>query len=155
MTSVKKQNRTLWIIFLISLLIALLPWVLLAQGIEKKKFHINKNGEDQIGYAQAVKVGRTLYISGSVGGGNIAKAVTDVYDELRKTLEAYGASFANVVKENVFTTDLEAFKSQGGIRKKYYNEDFPAATWVQVDRLYSPELTVEVELIAEIPDNYR
>ena len=152
MTSLKKQNRTLWIIFLISLLIALLPWVLLAQGTEKKKFHINKNGEDQIGYAQAVKVGHTIYISGSVGGGDIAKAVKDVYDELKKTLDSYGASFANVVKENVFTTDLDAFKTQGDVRRKYYNGDFPAATWVQVDRLYSPELTVEVELIAELPD---
>jgi 2-iminobutanoate/2-iminopropanoate deaminase len=152
MVSTNNSNRKLWIIFLIALLIALLPWVLLAQDVKKKKFNINKAGEDAIGYAQAVKVGHTLYISGSVAGGEIAKAIKNVYDELEITLKSYGASFQNVVKENVFTTDLDAFKSQEALRRKYYNADFPAATWVQVDRLYNPELTVEVELIAELPD---
>jgi 2-iminobutanoate/2-iminopropanoate deaminase len=82
----------------------------------------------------------------------MANAVKDVYEELKRTLARYGASFENVVKENVFTTDLDAFKSNSNIRRPYYNEDFPAATWVQVDRLYSPDLTLEVELIAELPD---
>jgi 2-iminobutanoate/2-iminopropanoate deaminase len=152
MTSTQKENRKLWIIFLIALLIALLPWILLAQDIKKQKFNISKQGEDEIGYAQAVRVGNTLYISGSVGGGQMAKAVMDVYDELENTLKAYGADFRNVVKENVFTTDLDGFKSQIPLRKEFYQGDFPAASWVQVDRLYLPEFTLEIELIAELPD---
>jgi enamine deaminase RidA (YjgF/YER057c/UK114 family) len=152
-SSTHKQNRKLWIIFLICLLIALLPWVVLAQdaGLNKQKFNLNPEMEDGIGYAQAVKVGNTIYISGSVGGGEMNKAVKDVYDELAKTLAAYGATFKNVVKENIFTTNIEALKTQEALRKTYYNGDFPAASWVQVEQLYLPELILEVELIAELP----
>jgi 2-iminobutanoate/2-iminopropanoate deaminase len=77
----------------------------------------------------------------ALGGGS-------VYDRLQKTLEANGLSFADVVKENVYTTDLDAFIQNKDLRKKYYGQAFPAATWVQVQRLYVPSLVVEVELTA-------
>jgi 2-iminobutanoate/2-iminopropanoate deaminase len=151
--SSQKANRKYWIWFLIGVLIALLPWIVLAQDktIRKQKFNINKEMEDGIGYAQAVKVGKTLYVSGSVGEGAMDQSVKTVYEELAKTLLAYGLTFKNVVKENVFTTDLEAFKMQQELRKTYYKNDFPAATWVQVQQLYSKQLNLEVELIAELP----
>jgi 2-iminobutanoate/2-iminopropanoate deaminase len=153
MTSTQKQNRKLWIIFLICLIIALLPWIVLAQdnSISKQKFHLNKEGEDAIGYAQAVKVGNTIYISGAVGEGSMENAVRDVYEELSKTLSFYGATFNHVVKENIFTTNIEALKKQETQRKGYYQGDYPAATWVQVQQLYLPQFVLEVELIAELP----
>jgi 2-iminobutanoate/2-iminopropanoate deaminase len=152
MISTEKNDRKYLIWFLIALLIALLPWFVLAQDtkIKKQKFNINKAIEDTIGYAQAVKVGNTLYISGSVGAGEMKNAVKNVYNVLSKTLAAYGANFQHVVKENVFTTDIEAFKKQEALRKTFYKSDFPAATWVQVDRLYLPEFILEVELIAAL-----
>lgn len=79
------------------------------------------------------------------------QAVRSVYDRLKQTLEANNLSFANVVKENVYATDLDAFIQSRGIRKDYYGQTFPAATWVQVQRLYLPSFVVEVELIAEFP----
>ncbi|WP_262711205.1 RidA family protein [Chryseobacterium indologenes] len=66
-------------------------------------------------------------------------------------LANYGATFDNVVKENLYTTDIEAMKKYNDVRKKYYNNDFPAATWVQVQRLYMPESKLEVELVAHLP----
>ena len=147
------KNYKLLIWFLIALAIALTPWMVLAQvkSLQKQKFNIDKNSEDAIGYAQAVKVGKTLYISGSVGAGDMDKAVKAVYDELEKTLKAYGLGFQHVVKENIFTTNIDALIKQQELRKTYYKGDFPAASWVEVRRLYTPELVVEVELIAEIP----
>jgi 2-iminobutanoate/2-iminopropanoate deaminase len=153
MTQAQRQNRNLFILFLIALLIALLPWVVLAQDkeIKKEKFNRDKKMEDAIGYAQAVRVGNTIYVSGAVGWGSMPDAFKNVYSELEQSLKAYGASFKNVVKENVFTTDLDAFKKLQGHRIEIYAGDFPAATWVQVERLYSPELILEIELIAELP----
>lgn len=118
---------------------------------EKQKFHLNEKSENEIGYSQAVRVGDVLYISGSVGAGPMPKAIHDAYEELRKTLNAYGLTFKNVVKENVYTTQLDEFIKHKDVRRAYYEEDFPAATWVQVARLYVPELVVEVELTAVIP----
>jgi 2-iminobutanoate/2-iminopropanoate deaminase len=153
MTQAQRQNRKLLILFLIALIFALLPWVVLAQDneIKKEKFNLDKKMEDAIGYAQAVRVGNTIYVSGAVGWGSMPDAFKNVYKELEQSLKAYGASFKNVVKENVFTTDLDAFKKLLGQRIEIYAGDFPAATWVQVERLYSPELTLEIELIAELP----
>ena len=117
-------------------------------ALKKEKFNINKAGEDQIGYSQAVKVGNTIYISGSVGWGKMDDAIKLAYDEIDKTLKNYNASFANVVKENLYTTALDSVIKYKDIRLKYYGNDYPAATWVEVKRLYNPGIIVEIEVVA-------
>jgi enamine deaminase RidA (YjgF/YER057c/UK114 family) len=119
---------------------------------EKDCFHLNAAVEADIGYCQAIRIGNTLHISGSVGKGDMPAAMRMAYDELNKTLAANGTDFRHVVKENVYTTDLDAFIRNKAIRKDYYATEFPAATWVQVQRLYLPAFVVEVELTAEIPN---
>ncbi len=81
-----------------------------ASDIPKKPFHLNEKIEKEIGYAQAVRIGDTLDISGSVGAGEMPAAIRESYDELKRTLAAHGLDFRNVVKENFFTTYLDAFK---------------------------------------------
>ncbi|MDB5120623.1 MAG: RidA family protein [Sphingobacteriales bacterium] len=120
--------------------------------LKKEKFNINKSSEDEIGYTQAVKVGNTIYVSGAVGWGTTQEAFKLVYDELDKSLKAYGANFTNVVKENLYSTLLDSVIKYKEIRRKYYNNDFPAATWVEVKRLYDPSLILEVEIIAVLPE---
>jgi enamine deaminase RidA (YjgF/YER057c/UK114 family) len=112
-------------------------------------FHRSEDVEVQIGYCQAVRSGNRLYISGIAGQGDMPTATQSVYERLKQTLEANGLTFRNVVKENVYTTDLDAFESSKDIRKGFYGASLPAATWVQVQRLYSPSLVLEVELVAE------
>lgn len=121
--------------------------------IKKEKFNIEKAGEDEIGYTQAVKVGNTIYISGAVGWGKTEDALKLVYDELEKSLKNYHATFQNVVKENLYALALDSVIKYKDVRKLYYKNDFPAATWVQVSRLYNEELVVEVELVAVLPED--
>jgi 2-iminobutanoate/2-iminopropanoate deaminase len=122
-----------------------------ASDIPKRPFHLNEKVEKEIGYAQAVRIGDTLYISGSVGAGEMPAAMRESYDELKQTLAAHGLDFKNVVKENLYTTDLDAVKANAAVRKQYYGTECPAATWVQVQRLYSPKFVIEVELVAVFP----
>ena len=112
-------------------------------------YHLNESVETTIGFCQAVRSGNTLHISGTVGAGEMGEATRKAYDNLRKTLEANGLTFADVVKETVYTTDIEAFKLAGGIRKSYYGDKVPAATWVEVRRLFLPQFVVEIELTAQ------
>ena len=114
-------------------------------------YHANEAVETSIGFCEAVRSGDKLYISGTVGAGEMPAAMKQAYDALRKTLEAHGLTFANVVKENVYTTDIEAFKKAGDIRKGYYGANLPAATWVEVRRLFLPQFVVEIEVVAEYP----
>jgi 2-iminobutanoate/2-iminopropanoate deaminase len=136
------------ILSLALLALLLLPGYASARPQKNTCFHRNAAAEIDIGYCEAVRVGDTLYISGTAGKGEMDSAVRSVYGRLRETLEANGLTFANVVKENVYATDLDGFIKNKEIRKEFYGKSLPAATWVQVQRLYVPELVLEVELIA-------
>jgi len=113
--------------------------------------HDDESIERSIGFCEAVRVGDVLYISGVVGAAPMDTAVPRVYERLRRILSANGLTFADVVKETVYATDLDAFKKAGDARKSYYGSWLPAATWVQVQRLYLPSFVVEVELVAHYP----
>ena len=112
-------------------------------------FHRDVAIEKDIGFCQAVRSGNTLYVSGVTGAGNMDSAIRSAYDQLKQILEANGLSPSNVIKETVFATDLDGFIQNRGIRKEFYGQTLPAASWVQVQRLYLPSFVVEVELTAE------
>lgn len=123
--------------------------------ITKKKFYDGKfNQQDtSIGYTEAVLADNVLYISGWLDKGTIPEQLNGIYTNLGKILKAYGATYQNVVKETLFTTDMEAVKSNNEVRKIFYKGDYPAATWVQITRLYvdRADAQIEVELIAHLP----
>ena len=119
---------------------------------EKKTcYNMDAAFENQMGYCQAVRTGNTLYISGTAASGDMPVAIGKVYGDLKKTLAAHGLTFADVVKENVYATDLDAFIKHHQVRKAHYTGGYPVATWVQVPRLFTPALVVEVELVAVFP----
>lgn len=123
-----------------------------ARSSPRTCFHEDEAFETEVGFCQAVRTGQTLYISGHAAKGEMASAIQKVYGHLQNTLQANGLTFANVVKENVYTTDLGAFIENKAVRKQYYQDTpLPAATWVQVQRLYTPAIVLEVELLAEYP----
>jgi enamine deaminase RidA (YjgF/YER057c/UK114 family) len=122
--------------------------------IQKQKWHWGSAGgqDTSAGYAQALRVGNVLYISGTVTLEVNEQGVKSVYSNLENTLKQYGLSFQHVVKENLYTTDIEAMKKYNYVRKQFYKGDFPAATWVQIARLYMAEARLEIELIAHFPE---
>ncbi|MBL7852067.1 MAG: RidA family protein [Cyclobacteriaceae bacterium] len=123
------------------------------QSIQKDKWHWDDplKQDTTAGYVQVVKVDNVLYISGAVSLEITPQGITRVYRALERSLKSHGATFQNVVKENLYTTDIEAMKKHNAARKAFYQGDFPAATWVQITRLYMPEAKLEVELVAHLP----
>lgn len=121
------------------------------QTIQKQKWHWQNDQDTSAGYAQAVKVDNVLYISGTVAREITPEGITRVYKALERSLQQFGATFQNVVKENLYTTDIEAMKRYNDARKAFYKNDFPAATWVQISRLFMADAKLEVELIAHLP----
>ena len=121
------------------------------QNIQKNKWHWRNDQDTSAGYAQVVKVDNVLYISGTVARDITPEGITNVYKALERSLQQFGATFQNVVKENLYTTDIEAMKKYNDARKVFYKGDFPAATWVQISRLFMADAKLEVELIAHLP----
>lgn len=83
-------------------------------------------------YSQAVKVGDTVYLSGQIGLDPASMQMVDgidaqivrVFDNLRAVAEAAGGSLADVVKLNVFLTDLGHFAKVNETMARYFSEPF-------------------------------
>jgi 2-iminobutanoate/2-iminopropanoate deaminase len=121
--------------------------------IEKEKYHYSNVAQDTFwGYANVVKTGNVLYLSGVTSAGSFAEQVQKIYSRIESNLKRYGATFQNVVKENVFTTSMDSMQFYNYIRKPFYKEDYPAATWVQISRMFVADRMLEVEVVAQLPE---
>ena len=94
-------------------------------------------------YSQAVKVGDTVYLSGQIGLDpasmqmveGIENQVHRVFQNLQAVATAAGGSLADVVKLNVFLTDLGHFAKVNEIMARYFTEPYPARAAVGVASL--------------------
>lgn len=114
------------------------------------RHEMNPPWEGVIGYSQVAEVNGTVYLSGvACSGESYAKAIPDCYRQLKVQLDKLHLTPANIVKETVFTKSIEGLKEQIPARKDFYgNANYPAATWIEISRLYLPEHLVEVDVIA-------
>jgi 2-iminobutanoate/2-iminopropanoate deaminase len=112
-------------------------------------YHSHAPSEQEWGYAQAVVVGNTIYVSGTVSGGaTFNDEVANVYRRLERTLRVNGFAMQDVVKETVYTKDVEALANANAARKQAYGGHNPAATWVQISRLLEAGANLEIEVTA-------
>jgi enamine deaminase RidA (YjgF/YER057c/UK114 family) len=120
-------------------------------------FHLRPEIEKAYGYAHAVRIGDDIKVSGAVSMddegnptavGDLAQQMKNVYADLRKVLEHYGCTFADVVVENVFTTDMAGFLDAAAYRGTVYTKQFPTGSWLEVKGLALPEFLIEIELEA-------
>jgi len=110
-------------------------------------------------YSQAVKVDNTVYISGQIPldpvsmeiiEGGIEAQITRVFDNLSAVVEASGGTLKDVVKLNVFLTDLSNFPTVNEIMAKYFSEPYPARAAIGVSALpKASEVEMDAILILE------
>jgi enamine deaminase RidA (YjgF/YER057c/UK114 family) len=130
--------------------------------------------EDQYGYAQAVRVGDTIYVSGQLShddrGNMVAPApldpsgrITDhsnmesqmrqAYVNAQRILLRFSASLDNVVEEVLYVTNMEAaFVAAGKVRKEAYASQRPAvaSTILVTPRLALPTQLIEIKFVAKV-----
>lgn len=129
------------------LLLGLLSAPALAADAVPLERHSLGSWEADIGYAGVVRDGDTLHVSGiACEGVDMQAAVRACYRELTGILRRFGADSSQVVKETLYTTDMDALIAAIPERKTFFADArYPAATWVQVARLYGREHLLEVE----------
>ena len=145
------------ICWLVSLLLATTTTAT-AQQIERT----NPEGMTQpTAYSHLVKVGNLMFIAGQValdgdgdvvGEGDMRAQLRQALENMKAVLASEGADFSHVVKTNIFTTDIEAFRSAADVRQEYFDGHPPASTLVQIERLARPVFLVEIEAIAVAPE---
>jgi reactive intermediate/imine deaminase len=109
-------------------------------------------------YSQAVRVGDTVYLSGQIPldpvtmqvvSGDIDTEIRRVFDNLAAVAKAAGGSLANVVKLNVFLTNMGDFPRVNEIMASYFQEPYPARAAVGVAAL-PRGVRVEMECILSL-----
>lgn len=113
-------------------------------------------------YSQAVKSGNTVYLSGQiplipetmevVEGGFEAQA-EQVFKNLSAVCEAAGGTINDMVKVNIFMTDLSNFATTNEVMARYFDEPYPARAAIQVSAL-PKGVDIEIDGIVELPNEY-
>lgn len=120
-----------------------------AEKVNTSRHHYD-DFEKQIGYTQVIRKGNHLYVSGIAAfGPGMKSQIESVYKQIKNILSDQGATMDDVVKELIFTTDMDELVKQAPVRKAQYSQGrYPTSSWVEVNRLYLPDFLIEVEIEA-------
>lgn len=95
-------------------------------------------------YSQAVRVGNDVYLSGQIPlvpetmaivDGDIEAQIVQVFDNLQAVAQAAGGELADIVKLNVFLTDLSHFPLVNDVMARYFHQPYPARAAIGVAAL--------------------
>lgn len=121
-----------------------------------KEIIYSKNAPAAIGpYAQGVKVGNLLFISGQLPinpktgellTGDIQAQTKQVIENLKAIIEEAGATLGDVVKTTVFLKDMNEFSLVNEVYGEYFKENPPARVCVEIARL-PKDAQVEIEAV--------
>ena len=104
-------------------------------------------------------LGRTIYVSGQVsmdaegnvvGEGDIKLQTETVLEHVKTVVEEAGGSMEDIVKVTVFITDMGLYDDIHEVRRRYFEEPFPASSMVEVSALIDPRLLIEIEAVAVV-----
>jgi enamine deaminase RidA (YjgF/YER057c/UK114 family) len=115
--------------------------------------------EPLVGFSRAVRVGDTVYVSGTVawgddgklaGAGDVYTQAKQVIGNIEKALTQAGASLRDVVRTRIYVTDISRLEEAARAHGEAFGDIRPASSMVEVSALAEPEMLVEIEAVAVI-----
>jgi enamine deaminase RidA (YjgF/YER057c/UK114 family) len=125
--------------------------------IKRTKIFSGTPWEPKVGYARAVQVGETVYVSGTtatdasgkiVGVGDAYAQAVQTIRNIESALTRLGLSLENVVRTRIYVRDITRWEEIGRAHAELFGQVHPATSMIEVSRFVDPEMLVEIEAVA-------
>ena len=121
---------------------------------DRIRFSSGTKWEPIVGYSRAIRVGKVVHVSGTtatdkdgkiVGLANVEAQTVQVLKNIQRALESVGAKLEDVVRTRIYVTDITRWEEVGKAHGSFFKEIRPTTSLIEVKRLISPEVLVEIE----------
>jgi enamine deaminase RidA (YjgF/YER057c/UK114 family) len=124
--------------------------------MQRKNYSSTSPWENILGYSRAVKTGNIIEVSGTtatdndkvIGAADYYLQTKFILEKIEKVLITAGATMNNVTRTRIYVCDISKWEDVARAHAEYFMNIKPAATMIEVSKLISPELLVEIEVTA-------